>query len=82
LSTNEWTFLSSVGFNQSDSLLGRSLLGLSLKELVRVIALTHWSFLLLPTIFVNSLPQLTQSCRLPPHGKRSVTRLSPCLKYY
>ena len=35
-----------------------------------------------PTIFANSLPQPTQGCRLPPRGKRSVTRLSPCLKYY
>ena len=62
LSTREWTFLSPVGFNQADSFLGRSLLGLSLKELIRVIALTRLSSLLSPTTFASPLPQPT---RLP-----------------
>ena len=38
---NEWTFCSPVGLSQSASLLGRSLLGLSHKELIRAIGLTH-----------------------------------------
>ena len=40
LSTNEWTFLESVGLSQSESLLGRRLMGLSLMELVLAIILT------------------------------------------
>ena len=40
LSTNEWTFLASVGFSQSLSLLGREVPGFSLMELIlpRVLA--------------------------------------------
>ena len=59
---NEWTFCSPVGLSQSASLLGRSLLGLSHKELIRAIGLTHSRPAVSPTTFADRLPQPT---RLP-----------------
>ena len=58
----EWTFFAPVGFSQSASLLGRSLLGLSLMELLHAFALARLVFLPAPTTFVHRLPQPT---RLP-----------------
>ena len=68
-SAGSGNFLSPVGFNQSDSLLGRSLLGLSLKELVRVIARAHLTSWLSPTTFASRFPQPT---RLPIARSRSI----------
>ena len=77
MSTREWTFLSPVGFNQSDSLLGRSLLGLSLKELFRVIALAHLTSWLAPITFASRLPQPT---RLPIARSRGFHRASGTIR--
>ena len=59
---NEWTFCSPVGLSQSASLLGRSLLGLSHKELIRAIGLTHSRPAVSPTTLPTDFPQPT---RLP-----------------
>jgi hypothetical protein len=73
----EWTFLSPVGFNESDSLLGRSLPGLSLRELIRVIVLAHLPLSLSPTTFASRLPQPT---RLPIARSRSFHRVSGTIR--
>ena len=53
---NEWTFCSPVGLSQSASLLGRSLLGLSHKELIRAIGLTHSRPAVSPTTLPTDFP--------------------------
>ena len=53
---NEWTFCSPVGLSQSTSLLGRSLLGLSHKELIRAIGLTHSRPAVSPTTLPTDFP--------------------------
>ena len=53
---NEWTFCSPVGVSQSASLLGRSLLGLSHKELIRAIGLTHSRPAVSPTTLPTDFP--------------------------
>ena len=72
---NEWTFCSPVGLSQSASLLGRSLLGLSHKELIRAIGLT-----------TPVLPSLPPPCRptspAHPAAALAVERLSPPVRYY
>src|SRR6266576_4318539 len=54
LSTNEWTFLAPVGLIQSASLLGRKCTGISLMELIHLLAVTHLAFSLFPTVFAGS----------------------------
>ena len=53
---NEWTFCSPVGLSQSASLLGRSLLGLSHKALIRAIGLTHSRPAVSPTTLPTDFP--------------------------
>ena len=53
---NEWTFCSPVGLSQSASLLGRSLLGLSHKELIRAIGLTNSRPAVSPTTLPTDFP--------------------------
>ena len=53
---NEWTFCSPVGLSQFASLLGRSLLGLSHKELIRAIGLTHSRPAVSPTTLPTDFP--------------------------
>ena len=53
---NEWTFCSPVGLSQSASLLGRSLLGLSHKGLIRAIGLTHSRPAVSPTTLPTDFP--------------------------
>ena len=57
---NEWTFCSPVGLSQSASLLGRSLLGLSHKELIRAIGLTHSRPAVSPTTLPTDFPSPTR----------------------
>ena len=54
--STEWTFCSPVGLSQSASLLGRSLLGLSHKELIRAIGLTHSRPAVSPTTLPTDFP--------------------------
>src|SRR5262245_15804641 len=56
----EWTFFAPVGLSQSASLLGRSLLGLSLMELIHALALALLASSPAPTTLVHRLPQPTQ----------------------
>ena len=65
---NEWTFCSPVGLSQSASLLGRSLLGLSHKELIRAIGLTHSRPAVSPTTLPTDFPS--------PPGCRSRGRMA------
>ena len=58
----EWSLLAPVGLIQSASLLGQSLLGLPLNELVLVIGLAPLASCCYPTTFAGRLPQPT---RLP-----------------
>ena len=72
---NEWTFCSPVGLSQSASLLGRSLLGLSRKELIRAIGLTRSRAVSLP-------PPCRPTSPAHPAAALAVERLSPPVRYY
>ena len=72
---NEWTFCSPVGLSQSASLLGRSLLGLSRKELIRAIGLTR-------SRAVSLRPPCRPTSPAHPAAALAVERLSPSVRYY
>src|SRR5450631_2580070 len=61
---NEWTFLAPVGLIQSASLLGRECTGISLMELIHLLAVTHLASSLFPTVFAGCLPRSTSDRRL------------------
>jgi hypothetical protein len=61
------SFFAHAGLIQSTSLLGRECTGISLMELIHVLALTHLASSHFPTIFVDCLPRPHFSPRLPGH---------------